>query len=128
MSAIDDHIAARDSDTPLVVDIPEGAAQGRLVAELYRLDDGRLVFADVGWAVPDNPSHPFHVLAAPPDDEGPSYEPSDESYLLRPILPGLEPELVEQWQRWREVRGELEATRERGRRVVEEMIGPTDGT
>jgi len=126
MEVVREHLAARDSDTPFVLDIPpETAETGRLVAEVYTLETGEIVMVDVGWAVPDNPGHPFHVLPAP--DDGPrTFEDPAGTYTIRPIIPQIEPELVRQWSQWKSVRQELDASRERAREAIEQVIGPTN--
>lgn len=119
------HLQARESDTPLVIDIPEGSPElPRIIAEIFILEDGALVFADIGWAVPDNPGHPFHVLNPPVRDAEP-WQPGDDGYAIRELLTYTDGDSDEQWKEWKAVREELDATRERAREEVEERYGPT---
>lgn len=97
--------------------------QLRLVAELYRLAGGGLVFLDIGWADPLNPGHPEHRL--PEADGGGPLAWKVGEFVIRVIVPSVEPELVREWGLWREVRERLNASREAGRTYIESAVGPT---
>lgn len=115
MDVIAARVEARDSNVPLVVDVPD-VPGGRLVAEFYRLAHGGLVFLDSAWAGPTNPRGTEHRL---PEAEGSFIWPAG-GFAIRTIIPSVEPEVVEEWDLWRAIRAHMNAGRPDGRVYVDE--------
>lgn len=131
---IQEHIKRRETATPLVIEIPRWTIRistCRVIAELYRLEAGGLVFLDVGWAVPDNPTHPAHLISEPWwDPEEHEWVSPHEAFAelaVRPLIREVDGAAVRDVEKWLEAREELRATRELGRKVVEEQFGRTTG-
>jgi hypothetical protein len=111
---------------PIVVLLPQHPYGGgrRIAVELFQVADGNdLAFADIGWADPLQPGHPFHILNGKlvGKDGGPWAVGSIP--LRRPLLQLLSRKdpLWSSWQTWRRWRKSDDgggATRELARQQI----------
>lgn len=89
----------------------------RPLAELMKFEAG-WVFADIGWAEPTNPSHPFHLIKGELEGEGPWTIGKYEITVMEDANPGLI-----FWKEWQKIKGSLGATRPRAARAAKASLG-----
>jgi hypothetical protein len=111
---------------PIVVLLPGGHC--RIAVELFEVADRHgLAFADIGWADPLQPGHPFHVLEGRlvGEDGGPWAVGAIP--LRRPLLKLLRRDdplwaSWRDWQRWRKSEDGRGATRKLARQQISQQL------